>query len=125
MNSSAPRPRRGQTHRCRREDHWRHHYPDSAKESLRRAKSSRSARAARTAGKLIPIDLKVATVCCSANVGQTRSKLDGQTADHEGERIMGVLSLPVATEEGRVSASQIPTLRSRRSRRLEGMRPPI
>ena len=98
---SAPRPRRGQTHRCRRQNRGII-IPDSAKEKPSQGEITAVGPGGRDeAGKLIPIDLKVGDRVLFGKWSGTEVKLDGEELLIMKESdIMGVLTdLPAAKKK--------------------------
>jgi chaperonin GroES len=91
---SAPRPRRGQTHRCRRQTAGGIIIPDSAKEKPSQGEITAVGPGGRDeAGKLIPIDLKVGDRVLFGKWSGNEVKLDGQELLIMKESdIMGVLT---------------------------------
>jgi Co-chaperonin GroES (HSP10) len=64
--------------------------PDSAKEKPSQGEITAVGPGGRDeAGKLIPIDSRSATACCSASGPAPRSSSTARTADHEGKRHHG------------------------------------
>src|SRR6267378_6427413 len=124
---SAPRSRRGQTHRCRREDSWRHHHSGHRQGKALAGRNhggrpgwprrSRQADSDRSQGRRPRAVRQVVR-----QRGQARWS---GTADHEGKRHHGRSHRRSRRqEEGRLSAlARSLILRSRRSRRLEGRGP--
>jgi co-chaperonin GroES (HSP10) len=98
---SAPRPRRGQTHRCRRQDRWRHHHSGyrqgkpSQGEVVAVGSGSRD-----ESGKLIPIDIQVGDRVLFGKWSGSEVRLDGQELLIMKESdIMGVLTDLPATKK--------------------------
>src|SRR3954447_23939513 len=76
---SASRPRRGQAHRRRREDRWRHHHSGQRQGKALAGRITAVGPGGRDeAGKLIPIDLKVGDRVLFGKWSGTEVKLDGQ-----------------------------------------------
>jgi len=99
---SAPRPRRGQTHRCEDKTAGGIIIPDSAKEKPSQGEITAVGPGGRDeAGKLIPIDLKVGDRVLFGKWSGTEVKLDGQELLIMKESdIMGVLTdLPAAKKK--------------------------
>jgi len=99
---SAPRPRRAQTHRCRRQNRWRHHHSRPAREKPSQGEVLAVGPGGRDeAGKLIPIDLKVGDRVLFGKWSGTEVKIDGQDLLIMKESdIMGVLTdLPAAKKK--------------------------
>src|SRR5438132_14431229 len=98
---SASRPRRGQAHRRRREDRWRHHHSGQCQGKALPGRNHRRGPGGRDeAGKLIPIDLKVGDRVLFGKWSGTEVKIDGEDLLIMKESdIMGVLDVPATKKK--------------------------
>src|SRR5436190_16190610 len=91
---SAPRPRRGQAYRCRRQNRWRHHHSGHCQGKPSQGEITAVGPGGRDEnGKLIPIDLKAGDRVLFGKWSGTEVKLDGEELLIMKESdIMGVIA---------------------------------